>query len=106
MAAMPLISPKLRPMAAAFTARTVCMTNLKSKFVLLPTLGLLLAGAAQAQSMQASEAALCRAQLELLLAGEKLTAAERARFEAQCNCHERAASAPPEAEKPDCAEAF
>ncbi|WP_152658750.1 hypothetical protein [Devosia chinhatensis] len=43
--------------------------------------------AALAQSA-APESQLCRAQLELLVSGDKLTADERERFEAQCACLE------------------
>jgi len=48
--------------------------------------------AAQPAPSQSVEAQLCRAQLELLVSGGKLTEDEKARFEAQCACLEGAAT--------------
>lgn len=62
------------------------------KFASTALVATLLVAPAQGQGMMASEATLCRSQLELLMDGEKLTPDEEARFEAQCDCLERAAS--------------
>lgn len=74
------------------------------RFLAVPTILVMFASPAMAQvapSHSTVEGELCRAQLELLVGGEKLMPEERERFEAQCACLEKRASSGDDAE---CAE--
>lgn len=68
------------------------MIDALNKFAIFPLIAVMIAGPVHAQGMLASEATLCRSQLDLLMGGEKLTEDEKARFEEQCDCLERAAT--------------
>lgn len=80
------------------------MIQALTKFSLVPLVVAMIAGPAYAQGMLASEATLCRSQLDLLVDGEKLTEDEQLRFEEQCDCLERAAAEGAVVGKTACAE--
>jgi hypothetical protein len=57
-------------------------------------IAILVAVAAPALAAPATNADLCRSQLELLLSGRKLTSDEAATFKAQCDCLEQNPNGP------------
>ncbi len=59
---------------------------MRPTLLLLALLSFVPAAAAQSAPDPSVEANLCRAQLELLVSGDKLTPEEVARFEDQCDC--------------------
>lgn len=61
---------------------------MRSIFLALSALALVATPTSAQPAPQSVEAQLCRAQLELLVSGGKLTAEEKARFELQCACLE------------------
>lgn len=69
-------------------ALTMAMMNAGAASTFLPFRCAPDAPAAMPPGGLAADAQLCRSQLELLLAGDKLTAAETQMFEAQCACLE------------------